>query len=399
MIRIGKPYLYKDGNNCCYASRISDEEQGIDEVIWFSAPESYGRYFCDEVADAFVVMSLLPAIKTKQDIVADAPMSEKLYYHITTSVLPILKMIFGDKKDKDIRISCKELTNRNFGGNEVGCGCSLGVDSLSAILGGLDENCPDGYKITMLTHFNIGSYSDVFDKAHASFEKALVRVGEFAETVNLPLLPVESNMGLLFGGYNFNQCVTTRLISTVLSLQKLFRKYSIASCTSFEHFSFDNKVVEHCVQILAPLLSTESTEIFVSDGGKSRVRKTELIADHPLSKRFLDVCWREFLVNKYGNEAYYDSGKLNCSRCDKCKRTMMALDLLGKLDGYSDVFDVNYWKKVRTRYVGHILSWRKKDSFMNELWNLMKEKNFKIPLVSRLYAFLIDCKHLMDKII
>lgn len=397
MIKIGNPYLYHEGDKCYCAARISDEVQGIDETIWFSTPEKYGQYFCADVSDAFVVMSLLPAIRTGQDIMVETRMSERLYFHISTSVLAIFKMMFGKADDRDIKVICKELTHQNFGGEEVGCGCSLGVDSLSAIFGGVDENCPDDYRITMLTNFNVGAYSDVFDKAHASFENALVRVGKFADMLCLPLLTVESNMGFLFGGYNFNQCVITRIFSTVLSLQKLFRKYSYAACSSFEYFSFDSKAIEHCVQILAPLLSTESTEIFVSDGGKSRVRKIELIADSPLSKRFLDVCWRDFLINKYGNEAYYNSGKLNCSRCDKCKRTMMALDLLGKLEEYSDVFNLYYWKKSRTRYIGHVLSLRNKDPFMNELWNLMKEKNFKIPMLSRIYAFLRDCRYLFTK--
>lgn len=394
MYRIDTPFLDYNNNEPRLCSHITDDVHGINEVIWFSTPERYGKYFCPEVADAFVVMLLLPAVQSKQDIFVDAPMSERLYYHISTSVLAVFKMMFGSKEDREIKIICQGLAHHDFQGSEVGCSCSLGVDSLSAIFGGLNESCPPDYRITMLANYNIGAYSDVFDKAHESYMKELVNVREFAEEIKLPLLTVESNMGVLFEDSNFNQSVVTRLLCTVLSMQKLFGKYSIASCTSYEYFSFDSRIMEHCVQLLAPLLSTESTEIFVADGAKNRAEKIALIADNPLTKKYLNVCWREFLVNKYGDKRLLQSETLNCSRCDKCQRTMMALELLGKLDEYDKLFDLKQWEKEKTRYIQKIILFRKNDAFMDELWQLMRSRNYKIPIISWVYVLIYKFKHL-----
>ncbi|OGW55647.1 MAG: hypothetical protein A2Y81_01095 [Nitrospirae bacterium RBG_13_43_8] len=55
----------------------------------------------------------------------------------------------------------------------------------------------------------------------------------------------------------------------------------------------------------------------------SRFAKTQLIADWDVALQHLRVC------NRYKQ---YKSGRLNCGRCEKCVRTMLALLALGVLD-------------------------------------------------------------------
>jgi hypothetical protein len=57
-----------------------------------------------------------------------------------------------------------------------------------------------------------------------------------------------------------------------------------------------------------------------------RFDKLEQIANDPLVRRYLRVCWE------------YRSAEANCSYCDKCLRTMITLQGLGRLDG-SERFD------------------------------------------------------------
>lgn len=62
----------------------------------------------------------------------------------------------------------------------------------------------------------------------------------------------------------------------------------------------------------------------------------------------------------------YFYGK-NCGRCEKCTRTLLALDALGALDKYRDVFDVDYYLSHKQSYFKTLCIQR---SLHNEIiWN------------------------------
>jgi hypothetical protein len=75
-----------------------------------------------------------------------------------------------------------------------------------------------------------------------------------------------------------------------------------------------------------PLWAAENLEIVHDDAALYRLNKLKTMDDEPLVQRHLRVC--------YENLATYG----NCSRCDKCVRTMLVLHLRGQLRNYP-VFD------------------------------------------------------------
>jgi hypothetical protein len=70
------------------------------------------------------------------------------------------------------------------------------------------------------------------------------------------------------------------------------------------------------------LLSTETTQVIHHGTGFRRTEKTEAIARWEETHDKLRVC-------------AFDDSTLNCSKCEKCIRTMMTLDILGVLERYS----------------------------------------------------------------
>lgn len=68
-----------------------------------------------------------------------------------------------------------------------------------------------------------------------------------------------------------------------------------------------------------------SSALTVTHGGDEwwRHEKLEQIAHHPLVRDYLRVCWE------------HRSAAPNCSRCDKCVRTMLTLDRVGALEASS----------------------------------------------------------------
>jgi hypothetical protein len=76
------------------------------------------------------------------------------------------------------------------------------------------------------------------------------------------------------------------------------------------------------------MLGTEGLQIIADGLEASRTFKTETIAQWPETYTTLRVCWRYVVFNE-------TTGLIeNCCRCQKCVRTMLALDLVGALHKY-----------------------------------------------------------------
>jgi hypothetical protein len=70
---------------------------------------------------------------------------------------------------------------------------------------------------------------------------------------------------------------------------------------------------------LDPLLSTEKMELIHHGADANRVQKLRTVLDFPESRSCLRVCWIQ------------DIGLRNCGKCEKCVRTMIALEILRDL--------------------------------------------------------------------
>lgn len=68
--------------------------------------------------------------------------------------------------------------------------------------------------------------------------------------------------------------------------------------------------------ITDPLLSTAHTRTRPAGAGHDRFEKLALLAGHPLALETLHVCWQERV-------------ETNCGTCEKCLRTLIALEILG----------------------------------------------------------------------
>ena len=386
MIKISSPHIEEKNGWAYMISHVLDTVQNIDEDIYYSVKQEYGKYLAYEVSDAFVVGCLLPAALYGEDIVVEGVMSEKLHYNLSHTISYLLANIF--KKEK-IKIHVNNLTCKSYGAAGVGCGCSLGVDSFSAMLQHIENVSSDkrytnrlmnkSYAISHLTYFNVGAmgYMDLA-KAKESYEKDLKMVQEFAKEVDLPVLCLESNFSILYKDFDFDASGDIRNFSAVLALQKLFGKYLYGSGYPVTNFKFDKNQTGYYEFLLAPLISTESTEIVIADPDMTRIEKTKFIADNHLAQKYLYVCWKELIANRWpnGEIARIKDDHLNCSRCDKCKRTLLAIDLLGKLDKFEAIFDIPYWKKVKDSYIAKVISNKDDNAFYKDLVFLMKEVGY-----------------------
>ena len=71
--------------------------------------------------------------------------------------------------------------------------------------------------------------------------------------------------------------------------------------------------------LLDPCWSGDRVQVVHHGAGFTRFQKVREILGNPVARTHLRVCWQT-------------TSRINCSRCEKCLRTMTALDLLGALD-------------------------------------------------------------------
>ena len=150
---------------------------------------------------------------------------------------------------------------------------------------------------------------------HDLRKKVRERLAWAAAELERPLLEMETNLrefsdrylgwSLAFGG---------ALAACALLLSRHFDVFGIPAGQSYKSLQPDG-----AHPVLNPLFSTEAVAIQTLGCEARRVEKVELIARHPVVQRALRVCWEN-----RGN-AY------NCGVCEKCLRTMAALEIFGVL--------------------------------------------------------------------
>ncbi len=388
MIYIKKPQIELKADSAYLSALVCDEKKGKNYNLWFSVERKYLEFLNDEIADPFLVIVLQIAMLSNQDIVSESPVSERLLFNIVNGVMPILNKLYPD--NKQIHITAPTIAT-TFRGTANGTGCSFGVDSFSAIIDLMSDKLPEQNRLTHLALFNSGQHGDTnLEGAEKQFLIDVEAVREPAKEMGLDVVGINSNINELFKEYKYP--LLHRFVITTcafpLTLQKLFKSYTYASSYPIDNFSMNPEDVSHAEYALVPLFSTESTGLHNSNPTYTRVEKTKILSKSDVAKRHLNVCWSNQLHNMYGTDVYLKGKtKLNCGICDKCIRTLFTLEVIGKIGDFEDIFDIDAYRSYRTKYLVKLLSQKKNDIFLKEIYNEMKEQHFPIPFKVRLMSF------------
>jgi len=388
MINISKPQIVKSAETTKLICNISADHLGGSKYIWYSVKKPFDEALTYEVSDSFLLAALLPALKHGEDIEVEGAVSERLYFNTIHGLIYLFSKSYGYEP---IKVKVGSTTNHQFEGKGVGCGCSLGIDSLSAIFTHLKTPTTPDYQITHLTYFNVGShgYKDA-DANRKSYLKDMIEVEKFANEIGLPVVKVESNVWELFDGFNFDQSGNIINMSTVLALQKLFGKYLYGSNYPMTDVKLTDKCSGFFETIMLPLASTESTELIVANANMSRSDKTKVVIKHKSSRDYLYVCWKELIINNNPNSpiAKVRDKVRNCTRCSKCLRTCAQLEILGVLGEYNKIFDLKHYYKVKNQFLGRVLAFKNRDAFYKDIADMAKRYGKRMPIKAKMYSWI-----------
>ena len=378
ILEIRETHIKRIGSKSRLCSDISWGDRN--RTLWFEVESEYEECLCSERIDGFLVALLPFAMIRNLNIHSDGYVSERLLYQLTTILLPSLSANINEfhSIDIDLKRDGKVLESKNG----VGTALSCGVDSFFTVLKHLDTDM-EGFRLTHLTYFNIMNSAIWQGREDSSRDFSNARIEYIkpaVEELGLKLVAVDTNFDLFYRHFGLLATFAFRYLGTVLALQKLFGKYYWSSSYTVSHFGFSVDNISSFDLLSVQCVSNENTTFYSTGSEVTRLEKTAYISDFAVTYKYLNVCWH------YLN---------NCNKCEKCVRTMLGLYALGKIDRYSEVFDISYFYQNRDEYLGYMLfrlltkqhepsHW----AFRNydEVNKCLRERDIKIPVAAKMHV-------------
>lgn len=344
---INSPKLEKTSNNIRINFDI--ESENFEKKLWYEVDKKYKDFLSDSCDSALIAL-LLPAMYKNEDIHINGTVSEKLLFnfHRLQKILQILVPSLHI-----INVTYKETTTFSYDAKYVATGFSGGIDSYTT----LDDyfyNCNlENHKITHLTYHNVGNhiigdYNTDFNLQKELFDKRFDKINTIASKLGksgIPFIKVDSNLDLFYipEDLNYEQTYTLRNLSVALLLQKGLKIFYSSSGYSYEYVEIKKYSTTTKIDpILLPLFATKSLDTILVGAEYTRVEKTLKVAKLKDAQISLDVCTDS------------DDGT-NCSKCYKCLRTQLTLDLAGKLNEFSTVFDLEVYEQHKKEYIKKVI--------------------------------------------
>ena len=351
--------------------------QGREEECFYSVPRQYSGMADTESSNCFLAGMIYPAMRYGEDIEIKGVVSARLLYNLNEYLVPL--MTICDPRLKRIRISAAAVDDCGCReAKAVGTGFSGGIDSFATICEHFVRPEPEGFRLTHLFFFNVGAHGipkkpGDMEAIERQFRARYEKFKGYPDEAGLPFVPVDSNVHK-FHPWGHLEVATFATVSAVMFLQRGIRRYFLASSghTYRQLWKFLGDggrpdAIERLNMMLLPWLSTESLDL-VDDGNLyDRSKKTVLVANYPPAAKYLNVC--------YG----HDTLDTNCSVCSKCARTLLTLDILGKLDEFAGVFDIpRYRREVRRRLIAETIVQEKKNLFSKHQMDLARERGVNL---------------------
>jgi hypothetical protein len=334
-------------------SRLSADiiQNGESHPLWFEVEEKYGKYLCKDRSDAFVAALLFVALKTRQDIKFEIPITRDLKDSITNDFIDIICQhqpelyrvrLIGPVEDSDIKVRSEKA---------IGAGCSCGVDCMYTVMRRMADETRQRY--LLLTDMHGAVQDDSEEKLKWRREYLHTRASGFAKEFNIPLIICKTNFDYSgISDLHFEGCTTYGNLFSVLALQKLFERYYIASggpVVDFAKYLHNGIYGTDCSNydlLTCQAFSTRELK-FIVDGLEDRTIKIRALCKWPPAWKHLDVCH----VHSIGN------WRNGTNDCPKCMYTILAILAQGEgeLEKFKDVFDIDYVKSHKYQYAAELL--------------------------------------------
>lgn len=296
---IGAPALTQEGEHTVLSAPVRFGEGEV--KLWFRCPASVNPALS---ADPFLATCLIPAMALGKPLEIEGPVSANLLCAADT-VQNIFHNWFPELAKIPVSADPTSRSRERQGG--VGCFFSGGVDSLYTFF-------KHQHEITTLVYvhgFDVSLNDDPLRK------KVSDALHEFSAQTGKAIVEVETNLRDFTNQHGAwgEKIHGPALASVGLLLDSLLERIYIPSTNAYaDLFPWASH------PLVDPLWSTEAIQIIHDGCEASRFEKVAAIAGDDRALSTLRVCWEN------------RNGAYNCGKCEKCLRTMTALEILGTMN-------------------------------------------------------------------
>lgn len=280
------------------------------EVYWFDFPDEYKNDISLN-GNPWVALLLPLAMKLGEPLKISLPVDAKLRVNLD-KLQTIWKCWYPYLKNIQIETN-GTLPVLKMDSRSTAAFFSGGVDSFFTVL--RHQNDPDsGYDIDYL--LTVWGF-DISLQEVVAFNRMRDRHEAVAENLGKSFIDVHTNLKINRWGnaLDWGRLSHGSALATVgLLFERKFKNILIASTGGYEDLKpwGSHVLTDH-------LFSTSSMNIAHDGAEFNRYQKAEFIASSDVAMSNLHVCYRLGLDH-------------NCSDCDKCVRSMLMFELMGKLD-------------------------------------------------------------------
>ena len=332
--------------------------------------------------DCFLILLLMHAMKTKQDILVEDPVDPHLLFHARGSLQTVLKLCFPELQTVNVEADPRDLRDAITTSDHVATGFSGGVDSMQLINRKIgDPQLPDDYSVSMLMHHKVGSVM-----RDSLYETNVEHAKRFSGEYGLELAGASCDTAKFFSDYSFLESHSMRTTAATLSLSPVYHRYLFASGTDLQVGlkAMPCRVIDALNPILLPMLRTRENEFSQFGGDSTRLEKMlEVLANHSLTGK-INLCVR----GSHDNTIF-----LNCGRCYKCFSFLLVAEAVGRLGLLSKNFDLDAYRNHRARaftnFFVRSIGPKSMETNRQVAWFLRNHGSSKIPMIARMLLQLV----------
>ena len=273
----------------------------MEKTIWFETQDA--ELFPSP--EAFAGLMLIPALHHNASIETELELDE-IWIKNTKKLLPIYNRWWQYPTIYPIHSKSRNVPEHRL--NRLGLCFSGGIDSFYSLIQHQNQTEDlifiHGYDIKYDDEEKMKIFEPKFRKIAENFAKKSI------------LLRSNLREHQIFNSVNWICTHGAGLVAVGLLLSKKIGKLLIAP-------SYKDNVPCGTNWETDKHWTSSYLEIISDDASLNRFQKISIIGSMPILRDNLRVCWQ----NK--------SKKLNCSRCEKCLRTMIMLEACGKLENYT----------------------------------------------------------------
>jgi len=346
--------ISKNGYTTVFSrTEVNNKVGFFPEFIWYRVPEQYGSFLTTQ-SDAFLVPGLLAGMYFGDDIEVRGAVSPMLAYHLEE--YQFLLRFQCPNYLNHIEIDFERLEPIQSTCNAVGSTFSGGVDSLFTIWKHLKKNqaMPDH----QVTHGVFIKGFDILPDEDQHYQFMVEKYKQAAAQIGIELIPLETNMvSIIHQRLPLTLFPGPIIAAAGHALAGGFRRFFIPSSWDYQILKNNSSTAN---PLMDRLLSTDTLDIIHHGSTHRRVDKVREISNWEIAQKLLWVCEKH----------KFEKDHWNCSRCEKCLRSMIPIYTLGKMGAFT-----TFKKPLKSDR--DLLWWARKFSpqrgFIREIFSLAKE--------------------------